>query len=944
MTTNLPLTAYHAKYYAHEITKKNPSHSIEKLASTFVDAQIDLNPHQVDAALFAFSNPLSMGAILADEVGLGKTIEAGLIISQKWAERKRKIVIICPASLRKQWNQELADKFFIPSVILENKSLQSFDPSIDGVIICSYQFARAKEQFFVEQNWHLCILDEAHRLRNVYRSDNRIGKAIQRTFRTVPKVLLTATPLQNSLMELYGLVSIIDPHVFGDQRSFKSQYQRVEQEANEDAFQDLRDRLRPICKRTLRSDVLEYINYTNRISIVETYHPSDDEQQLYEMISEYLRRPSLNALPSGQRHLITLVLRKLLASSSFAITRTLGGLIGKLEGKTDDENTIEIIQEEYDDIPDLEEEWEDDNDDPFAIVDNPNDELAYLKTALSLAQGITKNAKGEKLMTALNKGFTELARLGGQRKALIFTESTRTQAYLKEILESNGFAGKIVLFNGSNADPSSKEVYQAWMSKHAGTDRITGAKSADMRAALVEYFRDNAEIMIATEAAAEGINLQFCSLIVNYDLPWNPQRIEQRIGRCHRYGQKVDVVVVNFLNENNAADQRVFELLTNKFRLFEGVFGASDDVLGVIESGVDFEKRIAQIYQECRTKEEIESAFNRLQDELEHKINETKAVTKVKLLENFDLDVANKLRIRDDQSKEYLSVMQRWLWDMTRFYLQDSATFSEQGYSFELTDNPYPDHIIHPGPYRIGKNIEDANIYRIGHELAQLVIKDCMALDTPTACVTFDLSNSGVKISTLDPHKGQEGYLSAFKLSVSSLEVEEHIVFFGVDWDGTIMDEETCRHLFNIPAINIQQWSVDQMVTELITDHNERQQETILKDINGRNSDYFGSAIDKLDKWADDKQKALRDALTEIDKEIKDLKNQSRKSGSLPERLAMERKIRDLGVSRDEAWREYDVEAKNIIANKDALIDDIASKLDVNIETEELFIIKWKIV
>lgn len=557
MTANLPITSYHAKYYAHEITKKNPSHSLEKLATTFVDAQIDLNPHQVDAALFAFSNPLSMGAILADEVGLGKTIEAGLIISQKWAERKRKIVIICPASLRKQWNQELADKFFIPSVILENKSLQKFDSTKDAVIICSYQFARANEQFFVEDNWHLCVLDEAHRLRNVYRTDNRIGKAIQRTFRSVPKVLLTATPLQNSLMELYGLVSIIDPHVFGNQRSFRTQYQRVEHESNEDSFQDLRERLRPICKRTLRSDVLEYINYTNRISIVETYHPSDDEQQLYDMISEYLRRPSLNALPAGQRHLITLVLRKLLASSSFAITRTLGGLIGKLEGQTDDENTIEIIHEEYDDIPDLEEEWEDDNDDPFAIVDNPNDELSYLKTALALAEGITKNAKGEKLMTALNKGFTELTRLGGQRKALIFTESTRTQAYLKEILESNGFAGKIVLFNGSNADPSSKEVYQSWMSKHAGTDRITGAKSADMRAALVEHFRDYAEIMIATEAAAEGINLQFCSLIVNYDLPWNPQRIEQRIGRCHRYGQKVDVVVVNFLNEANAADQRV---------------------------------------------------------------------------------------------------------------------------------------------------------------------------------------------------------------------------------------------------------------------------------------------------------------------------------------------------------------------------------------------------
>ena len=137
-----------------------------------------------------------------------------------------------------------------------------------------------------------------------------------------------------------------------------------------------------------------------------------------------------------------------------------------------------------------------------------------------------------------------------------------------------------------------------------------------MRSALVDYFRDEGRIMIATEAGAEGINLQFCSLVVNYDLPWNPQRIEQRIGRCHRYGQKHDVVVVNFLNRKNEADQRVFELLSEKFQLFEGVFGASDEVLGAIESGVDFEKRIADIYQHCRQTEEIKAAFDQLQLEL----------------------------------------------------------------------------------------------------------------------------------------------------------------------------------------------------------------------------------------------------------------------------------------------------------------------------------------
>ena len=135
---------------------------------------------------------------------------------------------------------------------------------------------------------------------------------------------------------------------------------------------------------------------------------------------------------------------------------------------------------------------------------------------------------------------------------------------------------------------------------------------------------------------------------MNYDLPWNPQRIEQRIGRCHRYGQKHDVVVVNFLNRKNEADQRVFELLAEKFQLFEGVFGASDEVLGAIESGVDFEKRIAAIYQRCRTPEEIKVAFDQLQLELSFEIDEAMTRRAQKLLENFDDEVREKLKVRDE--------------------------------------------------------------------------------------------------------------------------------------------------------------------------------------------------------------------------------------------------------------------------------------------------------
>src|SRR5512147_1974164 len=160
------LTDYHAKYFAYELTKRCSSDSIEKLAAVLADAQVDLNPHQVEAALFAFRSPFSKGAILADEVGLGKTIEAGLLLSQKWAERKRHLLVIVPANLRKQWSQELADKFFLPSIILENKTfndiiragnLNPFQQS--AVVICSYQFARKMEPYVRQTHWHLVVID-----------------------------------------------------------------------------------------------------------------------------------------------------------------------------------------------------------------------------------------------------------------------------------------------------------------------------------------------------------------------------------------------------------------------------------------------------------------------------------------------------------------------------------------------------------------------------------------------------------------------------------------------------------------------------------------------------------------------------------------------------------------------------------------------------------------
>lgn len=957
---SMTLTPYQAKYFAYELTKRSSSDSLQKLASTLLDAQVDLNPHQVEAALFAFCSPLSKGAILADEVGLGKTIEAGIVVSQKWAERKRKILIITPANLRKQWSQELMDKFFLTSSIMETQSFNNevkggnFNPfNSNDIIICSYQFARTKEAYLKLVPWDLVVIDEAHRLRNVYKSSNKIGKSIKNSLEHAPKVLLTATPLQNSLLELYGLVSIIDDYTFGDLKSFKAQYAKANSLPNEQGCKDLKQRLKPICKRTLRRQVVEYINYTNRIALVEEFYPTQEEQRLYDLVSDYLQAERLYALPASQRQLMTLILRRLLASSTYAISGTLEALAEKLEdvfiSQTPDK-IEEAVSTDFETYEEMKDEWAE-NEEVLEEkpkyteldIENIKTEVKSLKEFSLLAKSISKNSKGEKLFTALEKGFEEAEKKGASKKALIFTESTRTQEYLRKNLESRGYAGQVVLFNGSNNDNKSREIYKAWLEQHQGTDRITGSRTADMRAALVDCFRDSATIMIATEAAAEGINLQFCSLVVNYDLPWNPQRIEQRIGRCHRYGQKHDVVVVNFLNKANAADQKVYQLLNEKFKLFNGVFGASDEVLGSIESGVDFEKRIARIYQDCRKPEEIEAAFNKLQDELENQISAEINQTRQKLLENFDEEVHEKLKINLLESKQHLSRYETLLWSITRFYLKDDADFALDEHSFTLKRNPFSEENIHPGPYRIGKNIDHANVYRISHPLAQRIINVCKESVLPEDELVFDYTGSQKKISILEPLIGKTGYLSLACITIESLEIEDCLIFSGILESGTVLDEEQVRRLFSLSS-RCDSFNESIPFRDKLQELFDVQKTNIISQIADRNSRFFDEELEKLEKWSDDVKSGLEFELRELDREIKLLKSESKKMQTLEDKLKAQKEVKDLEKKRSMKRRSLFEAQDDVDTRKEGLLQNIEARLKQKVHTIELFTIRWRLI
>jgi len=955
------ISPYHAKYFAYELTRRCPPDSVEKLAGALVDAQVDLNPHQVDAALFAFNSPLSKGALLADEVGLGKTIEAGLVLSQKWAERKRRILVITPSNLRKQWYQELSEKFFLPCRILESKSYNAairqgqFRPfEVPEVVVCSYQFAKSKAGDVRAVPWDLVVIDEAHRLRNVYKSANVIANTLKLALAGKHKLLLTATPLQNSLLELFGLVSFIDEHTFGDLKSFREQFANLEQAR---VFETLKARLKPVCHRTLRRQVTAYIPYTKRLPLVEEFTPEESEDRLYQLVSEYLRRDNLQALPASQRSLMTLVLRKLLASSTFAIAGALTSMANRLKARLRKQEPAESLEDEldqdYEALDETAEEWP--ADDAAEVISDADrqameHEIADLETFAQLASSIEHNAKGKALLKALHIAFAKAREIGAAKKAIIFTESRRTQNYLLRVLADSPFAEGIVLFNGSNTDEGSKAIYHQWLARHQGSDRVTGSRTADMRSALVDYFRDESgkggRIMIATEAGAEGINLQFCSLVVNYDLPWNPQRIEQRIGRCHRYGQKHDVVVVNFLNRKNAADQRVFELLRDKFQLFEGVFGASDEVLGAIESGVDFEKRIATIYQNCRKSEDIAAAFNQLQLELSLEINESMTRTRQKLLENFDDEVREKLKLRNEASKAHLDRYERLLMQLTRHELDGKAEFVGEA-SFRLAANPFDDSTgaIPLGLYELPRRTGDAHFYRLNHPLAQALIKRAMRRELRPAAIDFDYTGHDGKVSVLEPFVGKAGWLAVSRFSVESLDqAEDHLIFSAVTDDGEPLDEEVARRLFALPCgAPPRALSAERPGGGAIDAHIEARQLAIQGRISERNARIVGAEADKLENWADDLKLGLEREIKEIDRQIKEARRAATSAGTLEEKLAGQKQIKALETHRNQKRRTLFDAQDQVDRQRDELIAVMESKLNQTTTKESLFALRWRL-
>ena len=951
------LTAHQAKFYAHQLERSYASDHVGKLAGLLFDAQVEPKPHQIDAALFALQTSSSPGVILADEVGLGKTIEAGIVLCQYWAERKRRILIIAPSSLRQQWQQELDEKFAIPSKLLDVKNkdelLKPSGSLASNVLICSYEFV-LRNVDDLARHWDLVVADEAHRLRSFWKGDAKIAQAVSDVMDSAGKsLLLTATPLENRLEELFGLVSVFDPEFFHSIEGFKERYVDHPDDYGND---DLAMRISHLAKRTLRKDAQKYIRFTERMPLTFGFMPSTEEQDLYNKVNAYLQRPTLYAFASSQRHLSALILRKRLGSSTYAVASTLERIANRLEAELLSgrrrSNRGALVDEDMTD-----EEFEASESALFALpspahseaVESMREEMAAeveeLRAYAELARSITVNQKAVKLMEALDQGFAKLAEIGAPQKAIIFTDSTKTQEYLANALREAGRGDGLVLFNGANNSPEATEIYRSWLEANEGSDLITGIPSADRRKALVDEFRERGTIMIATEAAAEGINLQFCSMLVNYDLPWNPQRVEQRIGRVHRFGQKHNVIVVNFSNQGNLAEERILELLTEKFNLFTSLFGASDEVLGTIEDGLEFEKSIAAILERCRTAEEINAAFDELERQYESEISQEMRSARARVFDNLDPNVQDKLKSYDTQQEVVLNKFERLLLQVTRRQLDPFADFDSDGYNFTLVQAPAAG--IPTGRYFFKSKPQlGAHQYRYGSDLGRFVVHTALAEEAPAAHLTFSIGASDRVASAARELAGERGILTAELLTFTMRSgedtvTESYVLAAGLTDKGVVLDAEQVEQLLDLTCISVS--DAEPIDTNELQPALMQQGERFNNEVQNRTAQFSIEQGDLVESRLKD-HKAKYDAeVRKLNKDEEDARARERRTDDLSDRLKLRKEAQRLARRAEALYDDFKIERDRLRQKADDYLEMIEQALTGTDEREHILTIRWAV-
>lgn len=567
------------------------SHLYDKLSS-LSNSRTRLLPHQIEAT-YLVANALRPRFILADEVGLGKTIEAGLIVKElMFRKGYRKVLVAVPAPLAVQWQQEMRSKFNEDFELLNRKNFYEFAAnwSKHPRIITSIDFVKNPRYAddILKNRWDIAVFDEAHRLRRDY---SKVTKAYdfaeQMSERCEALLLLSATPFRGKLEELYYLIRLVDPHLLGPYHSFLQEYvMNVDGQEEQRKLNDLRSK---VSKILLRRRKVEVGGFTKRHARTVRFDLSPEERAFYDETTDYVRREYNLALRQKNRAVsfIMIVFQKLLDSSTQALLRALEKRKTRLEQKLFGPATRAVVGhdksegqlrdmfalDDIDEAEDLGEELDalDDEDEQVRTIKDLRKEIMTLGYLIKLGRAVKSDRKLIKMMDTMERLKKE-----GHPKFLIFTQFRTTQDYIADALREKY---KVTVFHGSLSLMAKEEA--------------------------VQEFREESEVLIATEAGGEGRNLQFANILINYDLPWSPLKIEQRIGRLHRFGQTKDVYIINFATKDTVAE-RILEILERKIKLFDECIGTSDILLGTLEDENDFQNGLMGFVTGSKSRQELE--------------------------------------------------------------------------------------------------------------------------------------------------------------------------------------------------------------------------------------------------------------------------------------------------------------------------------------------------
>ena len=881
------LHAFNRRILAEDLVRVRRPDDRERYAASQRQARIDPNPHQIDAVTFALRRLREGGCILADEVGLGKTIEAALVIAQSRAEGAERVLLIVPKSLIGQWQDELLNLFGIQA---REHQTNFFGP---GVYLVGREFAgseRGAGLLGAVSPFDLVVIDEAHEifagLHKRYGRDGLYDETsdealmahrVRGFLRTAPVLLLTATPMQNSLAELWGLVQYVEPTgtLLGDITTFRQVFcSEDDRTLIPGQEHELQRRLAIVLQRTLRRQAQEFLDrpFTQRRCRLYEYTMSDDERSLYDDVTEYLLQPSLYAFAGRQRRLLLIGFHRRMASSIPALATSLENVAARLRrlgtGQPVTGDAIEMLHDLEED-QDVEESSEE-----APVPVNPGAvavELARVDDFVARARSLPHDAKARSFQDAI-RVVLDLGRDGrGSGKAVVFTESITTQEYLRKLLLGIGLEDEeITLFRGTNDSARAQQAHARWLEEE-GSKLPPGSRptrEVAARLALVHEFRTRSKVLVCTEAGAKGLNLQFCETVINYDLPWNPQRIEQRIGRCHRYSQQRDVTVVNFIAKDNEAHRLTFEILSQKLDLFGKVLDASDVVLHeprtdapeivVSALSLEFETDLRNIYSRSRTLDEVTREIAALRDKIEGRRDayEKEYQRTSQIIESrFDEEVRKVFKRLREDLPEGLVQLDRDLADLVGGYLASRAIahkrFDKAGRMvFEIaTGSELAPEIGDGRRFATGdaRGLTDAEPLNLAHPLVRAAIADARAW--PGGSVELLLPRDAPP--DLAAMAGKIGVLAVAMVDYAGFEPVQQLIFGGVV-AGKPIDPVVAARIARLKASDSQAVSITVDPQEL----DDAVEEAIFidqRETEKREQKHFERAIGQLERFVDDK-------------------------------------------------------------------------------------------